>query len=81
MVDITKTTPANTFAAVTTSDTANLASTARALFVGTAGNMVVVGADGVAVTFKNVAAGTLLPLNAVRVNATSTTAADIVALY
>ena len=73
--------PGLSFAAVTPSDTVDLPVTARGLFVGTAGNVAVIGAgDSLPVTFKNVANGTVLPLCVKRVLATGTTATDIVAL-
>jgi hypothetical protein len=78
--------PARSFAAVTPSDSTDFAGgAAAALFVGVGGNVVVVGvedSDGAVVeTFKNVASGTILPVRCRRVNATSTTATDIKALY
>jgi len=53
----------------------------RALSIGTGGDVAVVGIDGVAVTFKNRASGTELPVQGVRVNVTNTSASDLVALY
>jgi hypothetical protein len=65
---------------ITTSD-ANQISAPRALYVGTAGNLVVRFKDSTAdVTFKNVPAGQILPISPVLVKLAST-AADIVALY
>lgn len=81
MPTIRETSPAQTFAAVTPHDSTNLTTIARALYVGTGGDVVIVGLDNVAVTFKNVPSGTLLPCVARRVNATGTGAQDIVALY
>ena len=52
-----------------------------ALYVGGAGNLVVVKEDGVPVTFTGVPAGSLLPIRAIRVNAIDTTATAIVALW
>lgn len=53
----------------------------RALFIGTAGDVVLDdGLGNVSVTFKNVANGTLLPVCAKRVM-TATTAADIVGIF
>jgi hypothetical protein len=56
---------------------------ARALWVGGAGDVAIVAeSDGTtAVTIASVAAGTLLPVRAKRVNSTNTTATAIVALY
>jgi len=73
--------PADNAGAVTTSDTVDLAVFTRALYVGTAGNVVAVFAGGNAVTFTGVAAGSILPIRVKRVNATNTTASNIVALY
>lgn len=54
----------------------------RALFVGTAGNVNVQFGDLVtSVLFKNVPSGTILWVRPSRVMSTSTTAADMVALY
>ena len=53
----------------------------RGIYVGVTGNVVVVDADGTAVTFTAVPAGTILPVEAKRVNSTSTTATNMVALF
>lgn len=54
----------------------------RALYVGETGDITALMADGgTAVLFKNVSAGTVLPIRVQRVNSTGTTAASIVALY
>ncbi|MBN8848141.1 MULTISPECIES: hypothetical protein [unclassified Sphingomonas] len=67
--------------AVTPSDATPLPVVPKALYVGTAGNIVLRGVGGAAdVTFKNVAAGQVLDVRASYVRATGTTAADIVAL-
>lgn len=73
--------PNDTFRAVTPSDTANIKSgPARALYIGGAGNVVAINENDVAVTFVGVPAGTILPIVTKRVNATDTTATNIVAL-
>lgn len=72
--------PGRRYVAVTPSDTTSFGP-CRALYVGTGGDVVVVGIDGVAATFANVQSGTILPCHAKRVNLTDTTASDIVALY
>ena len=69
------------FVAVTPSDGTNLSGSPIGFYVGGAGNVALVGADDAAVTFVGVAAGTVLPCGAKRVNATNTTATNIVALY
>jgi len=72
--------PAAHYAAVTPSDTIGFAE-CEALYIGVAGNVVAVTPGGTAVTFVGVAAGLILPIRAKRINATSTTATSIVALY
>lgn len=53
----------------------------RAIWVGGAGNVVVVWSDDTTSTLVGVVAGTLLPVRAKRVNSTSTTATSMVGLY
>lgn len=72
---------ASNAAVVVPSDTVALATPARALWVGGAGNVTALMAGGQTVTFTAVPAGTLLPIQAVRVNATATTATLIVAFW
>lgn len=68
-------------AAITKHDSTNF-SPCRAIYVGGAGDVVVVFAEnGEAVTFVGVPAGTVLPVAAKRVNSTNTTATSMVALY
>jgi hypothetical protein len=66
--------------AVTPSDTVNFDYVARALYVGTTGTVIVVGQNGVSVTFTAVPAGALLPVACIRVGASSS-ASNIVGLY
>ena len=73
--------PALNFLPVTPSDTVNLPATARALYIGSGGDVVAINGDGTAVTFASVQTGTILPIFTKRVNASSTTADDIVALF
>ncbi|MGA0837813.1 MAG: spike base protein, RCAP_Rcc01079 family [Ilumatobacteraceae bacterium] len=70
-----------TYEAVTPSDSTDLTTLARAIYVGGAGNVVAVQHDGTAVTFTGVPAGTVLPIAVRRINSTSTTATAIVALH
>lgn len=54
----------------------------RSLFVGGFGDVTVVMAEnGATITFSNVTAGSILPVQAIAVNATGTSATNIVALY
>lgn len=73
--------PFRRMVAVTPSDTVALDWVSAAIYVGGAGALVVVPADGSAnVTFAAVPAGTLLPIRVLRVHATGTAATSIVAL-
>lgn len=74
------TTPPTGGSAVAPSDANDLPVPTRALNVAGAGFVRVTLLDGDVVTLS-VAAGVLFPLRAVRIWATGTTAADIVALY
>lgn len=71
--------PGTKFAAITESDTVDIPLT-RAIYVGGAGDVVAVDADGTATTFSGVPAGTLLPIRVRRINA-ATTATLMVAIY
>lgn len=73
--------PDNSFRPVTPSNTVAIkGGVARALYVGVTGDVAAINENGVAVTFKGVPAGSILPIVTGRVNATNTTATDIVAL-
>lgn len=74
--------PAWDAAAITTSDTVSITGApTRAVYVGGAGNVVALMASGSVVTFTGVPAGTVLPIRVDRINATSTTATSLVALF
>lgn len=68
------------FVAISKSDTVNFAP-CRGIYVGGGGDVVVVGLDGIAATFVAVPSGAILPVQAIRVNSTNTTATSMVALY
>lgn len=79
--------PARNGVAVTPSDTTDLATYAKALYIGTAGDIAVIfandksnGGDGTPVLFVGHPAG-YAPLQVRRVMSTNTAADDIVALY
>jgi hypothetical protein len=74
------TAPATGAFAIVPSDTLELAETARAIYVGGAGTMTLVTRDGGTAAFAGLAAGTVLPVSAVRVLATGTTATNLVGL-
>jgi len=74
--------PGYKFVAITKSDdAADDIPLTRKVYVGGAGNVVAVDADGNAVTFTAVAAGTMLDIAVRRINSTSTTATAMVAIY
>jgi len=64
--------PHDLMAAVTPSDSADLANVTRGVYVGGAGDLTVINAAGTTVTFKAVPAGTLLPIRVARIKATLT---------
>ena len=68
-------------ASITLSDTVNMPAMCRAIWVGGAGALTAVMSNGDVVLFSGIAAGTLLPIRATRVNATGTTATLLTALY
>lgn len=72
--------PAGNFAAITPHASTELAFKTRAVYVGGAGNVVAVSADGTEVTFTGVLAGTVLPIRTVRID-DSSTATSMVALW
>ncbi len=73
--------PAHDGIAITKSDT-QMDTQCRAVYVGTGGDLAVkFSGDATAVTLKNVASGSLLPISVTHIMATNTTAADIVALF
>ncbi len=73
--------PNSSFRTVTPSDTHPIkGGPARALYVGGTGDVAALNENGVAVTFAGVPAGAVLPIATSRVNATNTTATNIVAL-
>lgn len=77
----TLTAPARGALAVVPSDSTDLPQVSRAIYVGQAGDLSLVMADGGTVSFGNVQAGSMLPLRASRVRGTGTTATGIVAVW
>lgn len=74
--------PAIDAATITKSDTVNIpGGPCRTIWVGGTGDVVVVTPSGNVVTFSGVPAGYELRVNALRVNSTSTTATNMVALF
>ncbi len=72
--------PAGHAEAVTPHDSTNFAREMEGLYIGVGGNVVVVLPSDTAITFVGVPAGAILPVRCKRVNSTSTTATNIVAL-
>lgn len=75
------------YSSVTPSDSVNLSGATRGIYVGVGGTIVAIpclpngqGA-GLPITFVGVPSGTLLPISCLRINATGTSAASIVALF
>lgn len=73
--------PISNGAAVTPNDSTDLATSSRAIWIGTGGDVSLITVDGTTLLLKNVPAGTMLPIRAARIRSTSTTATDIVALW
>ncbi|MBJ3775078.1 spike base protein, RCAP_Rcc01079 family [Acuticoccus mangrovi] len=72
--------PAADAFSITPNDGTDLATAARAIYVGGGGDLAVVTLGGTSITFVSVAAGSVLPCSVARVLATNTTATDIVGL-
>lgn len=80
MANVFPSDPARDASNVTPSDTTVLGGV-RGLFVGGAGNVNLETEGGTTLVFTGVVAGSILPIRAIRVLSTSTTATNIVALY
>lgn len=76
----TITAPALDGFAITPSDTVNNNAWARAVYVGVAGNVVLVTPSGTVLTFVGCTAGMVLPVAFGRVNATNTTATNLIGI-
>lgn len=74
--------PATNAVAITTSDSEDLVTATRGLYVGVTGNVKVDMLGGTTgVTFANLAAGVIHPLRVTKIYATGTTASSIVGVY
>lgn len=73
-------TPATGAFAITPHDTNNLPFVTRGIYVGSEGNVRVQLLDGDPVTFTGAQVGSILPIQAVRVFATGTTASNLIGL-
>lgn len=72
--------PASDAFSVTPHDTNDLPSVSRGIYIGGDGNLSIITLAGTTVTFANLVAGTIVPIRAVQIRATGTTATNIVAL-
>jgi endonuclease YncB( thermonuclease family) len=74
--------PARYAAAVTPSDTVDLAYVTRGIYVGSGGDVeVVMVGNGATVVFPGVPDGVILPVRATRIKDSNTTASSIVAIW
>ena len=73
--------PAYNAAAITASDSVDIVAPIRAIYVGSAGSVVITTVAGTDVTFAGLPAGMILPVRAQRVKATGTTATGLVGLW
>lgn len=80
MANVFPSEPARDASTVTPSDTTVLGGV-RGLYVGGAGNINLKTEGGTTLVFSSVGAGSIIPIRAVQVLATSTTATNIVAFY
>lgn len=72
--------PAYDGIAIAPSDSANLATICRALFIGVAGNVKLLTPASTSLEFLNLQAGSILPVMVLRVFNTSTTSTNIIGL-
>jgi hypothetical protein len=73
--------PASMAAAITPSDSADLATASKRLWIGGAGAVALITVGGSTVTYTAVPAGTYLQVRAARVKSTGTTATNIIAEF
>ena len=66
--------------AIVPSDTVNFSGPVRGIYVGGAGNIAMFMTDGTSALFVGVTAGSILPIECYRVNATGTTATALLGL-
>ena len=75
------TSPADKHFAITPHDSTNFTYSTRGIYVGGAGNAVLVDEDGTTCTFTGLLAGVVYPFRCKRINSTNTTATNLVGLY
>jgi len=67
--------------AVTPDNTNTFTNVSLSIYVGTTGNAEIVTQGGETTVFRNIPAGTIIPIQAVRVNISNTTASNMVMMY
>ena len=72
--------PCDSATEITPSDSVDLTSASRAVYIGGVGDLKVTTVQGDTVTFKSLIPGSVLPVRVVRIFATGTTATNIVAI-
>lgn len=73
--------PAYNAFAISPSDSSNLSQQTRGIYVGGDGNLKVTTAGGDTVTFQNAVAGTVLPVRAIKVFNSGSSATGLIGLY
>lgn len=73
--------PASRAFAIVPSDSTDLTTSTRGIYVGVSGDVSLITTGGDTVTLVGVPAGVILPIRASRVRATATTATSLVGLY
>lgn len=68
-------------AAITPNDSTDLTVTSRAIYVGGGGDIALITKGGSTITLAGAAAGSVIPIRAVRIKATGTTATSLVAIW
>lgn len=67
--------------AVVADNTNTFSNVSLAIYVGTTGNAEILTKSGETVVFRNIPAGTIIPIQATRVNISNTTASNMVMMY
>jgi hypothetical protein len=79
------TSPGTRAGAIAPADAVDLAETPKAIYVGTGGDIAMIGMSAAptatGIVWKNVPAGSLIPFRPRRILATGTTAANMIAIY
>jgi hypothetical protein len=79
--DTTLNSPGSHHAAITPSDTVNMTNHCRGIYVGVAGNIAILSVNDELETYIAASAGSVIPIQAKRVNLTDTTASSLIAMW